>query len=46
MPPRYEINFELPRDMNPGPHELRMRLGKRSYGPIMLDLDYFDGELR
>jgi ubiquinone/menaquinone biosynthesis C-methylase UbiE len=38
LPPRYEINFELPRDLTAGAHELRMRLGERSLGSVVLDV--------
>jgi hypothetical protein len=34
--PRYEINFDVPRDLPPGPHELRMRLGERALGSVLL----------
>jgi SAM-dependent methyltransferase len=36
--PRYEINFNVPRDLPPGPHELRMRLGERALGSVVLDI--------
>jgi hypothetical protein len=38
LPPRYEINFDLPRDLPPGANELRMRLGERSLGSVVLDV--------
>ena len=38
LPPRYEINFDLPRDTAPGANELRMRLGERSLGSVTLDV--------
>jgi SAM-dependent methyltransferase len=38
LPPRYEINFDLPRGITPGANELRMRLGERSLGSVMLEI--------
>lgn len=36
LPPRYEINFELPAEVPAGSHELRMQLGKRTLGSVLL----------
>jgi SAM-dependent methyltransferase len=38
LPPRYEINFDLPECTQPGANELRMRLGERSLGSVVLDV--------
>jgi ubiquinone/menaquinone biosynthesis C-methylase UbiE len=38
LPPRYEINFDLPADVAPGANELRMRLGERSLGSVVLNV--------
>jgi SAM-dependent methyltransferase len=33
VPPRYELNFALPKDIEPGGHELQLRIGGRSLMP-------------
>ena len=38
LPPRYEINFDLPEGTAPGANELRMRLGERPLGSVVLDV--------
>ena len=38
LPPRYEINFDMPEGTQPGANELRMRLGERSLGSVVLDV--------
>jgi cyclopropane fatty-acyl-phospholipid synthase-like methyltransferase len=35
---RYEFNFRLPEGVAPGPHELRMKLGKREFAPVPLEV--------
>lgn len=36
--PRFEINFDVPRDVAPGKQELRMRIGKRELGTIWMEV--------
>ena len=38
LPPRHEINFDLPEGLTPGVHVLEMRLGKRFLGACELDV--------
>lgn len=38
LPPRYEINFDLPDDVQAGPHQLEMRIGHRLLGSVGLDI--------
>ena len=38
MPPRYEINFDLPRGVPPGIHQLSMRLGSRILPTFTLEV--------
>jgi hypothetical protein len=36
LPPRFEINLELPKAVEPGPRELVMQLGTRRLGPVSI----------
>lgn len=38
LPPRFEINFDLPPGVHDGYHDLRMRLGKRKLGTVTLEV--------
>jgi SAM-dependent methyltransferase len=38
LPPRYEINFDLPQQTSPGVHQLSMSLGSRQFAPIQIDV--------
>ena len=38
LPPRWEINCHLPKDLPPGQHTLEMALGKRKLPPVSLDV--------
>lgn len=38
MPPRYEINFELPEGLPGGPHTLDMMLNGRRLAPVSIDV--------
>jgi hypothetical protein len=38
LPPRYEINFDLPQQTSPGMHQLSMSLGNRQFAPIQIDV--------
>lgn len=35
---RYEYNFKLPATLAPGPHELRIRMGKREFAPLGIEV--------
>jgi SAM-dependent methyltransferase len=35
---RYEINFRLPEGVAPGPHQIDMRLGKRGFAPVGIEV--------
>jgi len=35
---RYEVNFHLPAGLPPGPSELTMRLGRRAFPPVRLEV--------
>ncbi len=38
LPPRYEINFELPEEIRSGTHRLEMQLGRRRLAPIGIEV--------
>lgn len=38
MPPRYEINFQLPQNLPPGPHALDMVLNGRRLAPVAIEV--------
>jgi SAM-dependent methyltransferase len=38
QPQRYEINFRLPEEIATGPHLLEMRLGRRLFGPMAIEV--------
>jgi hypothetical protein len=38
-PPRHEINFHLPEGTDPGPRILKMSLGKRSLGSVLIEVE-------
>ena len=38
LPPRYEINFDVPAELSAGPHVLSMRMGHRKLGQVTLDI--------
>ncbi len=38
LPPRYEINFHLPKQCPPGPHLLRMQLHGRKLAPVDIEI--------
>ncbi len=35
---RYEFNFPVPADAAPGPHEVRVRLGRRTFAPAQIEV--------
>jgi len=35
---RFDVNFRLPEDIQPGRHELRIRFGRRQLAPVMLEV--------
>jgi SAM-dependent methyltransferase len=35
---RYEVNFRIPESIPPGPHLLRMRLGRRQFAPVPIEV--------
>ncbi|MCS6953745.1 MAG: class I SAM-dependent methyltransferase [Bryobacterales bacterium] len=37
-PPRHEINFRLPRGLSPGRHCLELRLGRRCFAPVTIEV--------
>jgi ubiquinone/menaquinone biosynthesis C-methylase UbiE len=38
LPPRYEFGFRLPEGVVPGPHILEMRLGRRRFAPVPIEV--------
>jgi len=36
--PRFEINFEIPRTAGPGAHQLEIRLGRRRFAPVAIEV--------
>jgi SAM-dependent methyltransferase len=38
LPPRYEVNFDLPKTLHPGAHELNVWIGKRFLGGFPLEV--------
>ena len=38
QPRRYEVNFKLPLETAPGPHVLRMSMGRRKLGPVGIEV--------
>jgi SAM-dependent methyltransferase len=38
LPPRYEINFDVPRELGAGRRELSMSMGKRKLGAVALEI--------
>ena len=38
MMQRYEFNFKLPASLAPGPHEVRIRMGKREFAPLGIEV--------
>jgi SAM-dependent methyltransferase len=38
MPPRYEINFQLPENLGAGPHTLEMVLNGRALAPVSIEV--------
>jgi hypothetical protein len=38
MARHYEFNFRLPSGVTPGPHELRVTLGKRAFQPLTIEV--------
>ncbi len=37
-PQRFEVQFGLPEEVTPGPHELQVRIGRRKLAPVMLEV--------
>jgi SAM-dependent methyltransferase len=37
-PQRYEVDFRLPDEIQPGKHELQVSIGRRKLAPVMLDV--------
>ena len=37
-PQRYEVDFRLPEEIQPGRHELQVRIGRRKLPPVMLEV--------
>jgi hypothetical protein len=37
-PQRFEVNFRLPEQIAPGRHPLEMRIGRRKFAPVMLEV--------
>ena len=35
---RFEVNFRLPEEVGPGPHELQVHIGRRKLAPVMLEV--------
>lgn len=35
---RFEVNFRIPEEVPPGPHQLQMHLGRRRFAPIHLEV--------
>jgi ubiquinone/menaquinone biosynthesis C-methylase UbiE len=42
-PRRFEVNFNLPQEIGPGPHQLNVRIGARKFPPIPIEVA--DGSL-
>lgn len=38
VPPRFEINFSLPETLGPGVHQLQMRVGRRRFPPVSIEV--------
>ena len=38
LPPRHEINFDVPPDLSTGPHQLAMSMGHRKLGVVTLEI--------
>jgi hypothetical protein len=38
LPPRHEINFDVPPDLGTGPHLLAMTMGRRKLGVVTLEI--------
>jgi SAM-dependent methyltransferase len=38
QPQRYEVNFRVPDSITPGEHLLRMRLGRRQFAPVRVNI--------
>ena len=38
LPQRWEVNFPLPTGLPPGPHVLDMRLGRRRFAPVRIEV--------
>ena len=38
QPQRYEVNFRIPGAIPPGQHLLRMRLGRRKFAPVPIEI--------
>ena len=38
VPPRHEINFRLPEALQPGPHSLLIRIGRRALMPRQVEV--------
>jgi hypothetical protein len=37
-PQRYEVDFRLPEEIQPGKHELQVSIGRRKLAPVMLEV--------
>src|SRR5579872_1435896 len=37
-PQRFEVDFRLPEEIQPGKHELQVRIGRRQLSPVMLEV--------
>jgi hypothetical protein len=37
-PQRFEVNFRLPEEIGPGEHALEVRIGRRKFAPVMLEV--------
>jgi hypothetical protein len=35
---RYEFNFPIPAQLGPGPHEVRVSIGKREFAPFSIEV--------
>jgi SAM-dependent methyltransferase len=38
LPPRYEVNFMLPPGLSAGPHDLQIRLGRRRFAAVAIEI--------
>ena len=38
LPARYEVNFRIPEALEPGPHVLDLRLGRRRFAPVPIEV--------